>query len=728
MKDRHFSPRLRYLAPLFLGCAAAIAACSNEGGRLKNKGNIAQSGEALTQADVDKILIQAVSEAEAVQTPVVAAVVDRQGEVLGVFVMTGRDVNSDGTIDQISEADIQTAISKAATAAAFQSEQEGFTTRTAFFIVQGHYPPNVLNTGAGPLFGVQDSGMASSDVHIIAYDQGGNGVGVGISGVLGGVPLYKQGTPVGGVGISTVAVIQTRASATDPLQAPTLVSPVQNDMDEGIARAASRDFETPFNIEATNLFVDGIQFPMYGTTKPFAPADIASSTTSINASIGAIDPRFPVRESPFAEVRVGFQFGLATSRRDIAGLDLNNVPTTITGGTPAERYLGRVVARASASFIGSFTNVDRPASVSFDPVFYRFRGVPVRTMTQANLGGGAGEIRTPFIDGVEPPPAEGGLTSAEVQQIIDAAAGNARLSVAGIRLPRGTNVVVHIAVCDARGNNLGVYRMGDATLFSHDIAIQKARTAAFFSSDGTGGVPACAISARAIGFIAQPFFPPGITDGEAGPLARLRDLLNRGKIVREFPPSLTIINPPPSAPSDGTTDENPINAGVQLFDDFTGPTPGELTAVRGLLAATGGFSPMADRPDANWVSPGLQTGLMTFPGGIPLYKGGRLVGAVGVSGDGVDEDDSASFNGGKAFQPPAGTRCDEVPEGVFNVVVRHKIDLIVAALGAHPDPRIRNVYTPLLGAERDRIADRFSRGLKDVRIPFVKLPRNPTDR
>ncbi|MEZ0227962.1 MAG: heme-binding protein, partial [Planctomycetota bacterium] len=480
MTPRH---RLRWLPLLVIGIAAAIAACSPEG-RLINRMTVAQSGEALTQADVDRILVQAVSEAQSVQTPCVAAVVDRQGEVLGVFVMQGRDVNNDGTVDSISEADIQTAISKAATAAAFQSEQEAFTTRTAFFIVQGHYPPNVLNTAAGPLFGVQDSGMPSSDVHIVAFDQNGNGCGTGISGVLGGVPLYKNQTPVGGIGISTVAVVQTRASATDPALSPTLISPVQNELDEAVARAASRDFEAPFVIEATNLFVDGIQFPFFGTTKPFAPGDIASSTTSIDASVGAVDVRFPVRPSPFAEVRVGGQYGLATARVDVAGVDALNSSTIIAAGTPAERYLGRVVARSSATFNGTFTNVDRPLQVMFDPVFYRFRNVPVRTMTQANLGGGQGEIRTPFIDGVEPPPAEGGLTSAEVQSIIDAAAGNARLSVAGIRLPRGVNVVVHIAVCDARGNNLGVYRMGDGTQFSHDIAIQKARTAAFFSSDG----------------------------------------------------------------------------------------------------------------------------------------------------------------------------------------------------------------------------------------------------
>jgi uncharacterized protein GlcG (DUF336 family) len=695
--------KVRWLAPLVLGLAAAIAACSTEG-RLVNRTSNATSGEALTQADVDKIIIQAVSQANSLQTPAVVAVTDRQGEVLGVFVMQGRDIDNDGVVDNLSEGDIQTAISKAATASAFQSEQEAFTTRTAFFIVQGHYPPNVLNTGAGPLFGVQDSGMPSSDTHVVAYDQSGTTCGTGISGVLGGVPLYKNGSPVGGIGISTVAVITSRGLANDPTLAPTLITPVQNGMDEGIARAGTRDFEAPFVIEATNLFVDGIQFPFFGTTKPVAVAEIAASSTSIAASVGAIDPRFPVRPSPFsgpfAEMRVGNQYGVGI----------------------AQRFIGRNVARTSPVFSGTFTNVDRPAGVVFDPVFYRWTNVPIVAMAQGAAGGGIGENRTPPIDSVEPPPAEGGLTQAEVLGIIDNAVANARLSVAGIRLPRGVNVVGHVAVTDVRGNVLAVYRMGDGTLFSHDIAVQKARTAAFFSTDG------CAISARGIGFISQPFFPPGIGDGEQGPLCRLRDLMNRGKIVREVLPNLTIINPPPSPPSDGTTDENPIMGGFQFFNDFQGAVPAELASVRGLVSATGGFSILADRPDLNFVSPGLQTGLMTFPGGLPLYKGNRLVGAIGFSGDGVDEDDAACFNGSFGFQPPRGTRCDEVPEAFFISTVLSKIDILVAAANAHPDPRIRNVYGPLLASERTRIADRFSRSLQNVRIPFVKLPRNPTDR
>ena len=78
-------------------------------------------------------------------------------------------------------------------------------------------------------------------------------------------------------------------------------------------------------------------------------------------------------------------------------------------------------------------------------------------------------------------------------------------------------------------------------------------------------------------------------DTAPGPLVRLRDLVNRGKVTVENPPSLTLITPPPRSPSDGTTDEDPLVGSIQRFNDF-GSTPAELAAVRGILAATGGIA------------------------------------------------------------------------------------------------------------------------------------------
>ena len=55
-----------------------------------------------------------------------------------------------------------------------------------------------------------------------------------------------------------------------------------------------------------------------------------------------------------------------------------------------------------------------------------------------------------------------------------------------------------------------------------------------------------------------------------------------------------------------------------------------------------------------------QDGLIEFPGGIPLYKGGKLAGGIGVSGDGVEQDENVAEAGAKGFEPPKAIRVDTV--------------------------------------------------------------------
>jgi hypothetical protein len=53
-----------------------------------------------------------------------------------------------------------------------------------------------------------------------------------------------------------------------------------------------------------------------------------------------------------------------------------------------------------------------------------------------------------------------------------------------------------------------------------------------------------------------------------------------------------------------------------------------------------------------------QNGVTWFPGSAPLFKGGGLVGGIGVSGDGVEQNDLVTAAGAVGFEPPDGLRVD----------------------------------------------------------------------
>ena len=59
------------------------------------------------------------------------------------------------------------------------------------------------------------------------------------------------------------------------------------------------------------------------------------------------------------------------------------------------------------------------------------------------------------------------------------------------------------------------------------------------------------------------------------------------------------------------------------------------------------------------IDPNLTNGITIFPGGFPLYRNGVLIGAIGISGDGVDQDDIIGASGTRDFLPPNGIRADQ---------------------------------------------------------------------
>jgi hypothetical protein len=56
----------------------------------------------------------------------------------------------------------------------------------------------------------------------------------------------------------------------------------------------------------------------------------------------------------------------------------------------------------------------------------------------------------------------------------------------------------------------------------------------------------------------------------------------------------------------------------------------------------------------------LPNGSQIFAGSVPLFKNGVLVGGIGISGDGIDQDDIIASTGSVGFEAPAGIRADQL--------------------------------------------------------------------
>src|SRR3984893_14642850 len=158
----------------------------------------------LTAADVQTIINHAVTRAVQVSPNSVIAVTDREGYVLGIWNVAG----GEPTPTQIANA-----VKKAGTAAFLSSNQNAFSSRTAGFIIQQHFPPGVRNTAPGPLVGVGSSSLPFSHVNrfkkidLIHTSPSPGTFGspiplTSLDGSPGGLPLYKNGILVGGIGVT----------------------------------------------------------------------------------------------------------------------------------------------------------------------------------------------------------------------------------------------------------------------------------------------------------------------------------------------------------------------------------------------------------------------------------------------------------------------------------------------------------------------------------------------
>lgn len=165
---KEFRPPTRCLIVMIL--AVLLSACGSHGGVNEPTGAAPDSTsgtEHLTAAEVETIIAQAATQAQAVGLPVTIAVLDHEGTRLGILQMAGARTTTtiqgggSGGLEGATLAGSAqfAAISKAGTAAFFGTQGNAFSTRSASFIVQEHFPPQVNPSAGGPLFGVQFSSL-----------------------------------------------------------------------------------------------------------------------------------------------------------------------------------------------------------------------------------------------------------------------------------------------------------------------------------------------------------------------------------------------------------------------------------------------------------------------------------------------------------------------------------------------------------------------------------------
>jgi len=558
---------------------------------------------ALSVADVERVIAQAVGEARARSAPATIAVVDRVGNVLGVFRMVGAASifairsgrNVQGGLEGIDVLPAElAAISKAVTGAYLSSEGNAFSTRTASQIVQENFNPREVGQPSGPLFGVQFSQLSCSDVvrHASEGSVGPKRSPLGLSADPGGLPLYKDGVLVGGVGVIADGLYSLDLD----------IQNIDSDVDELIAVAASSGFIAPLDRRADRITADG-------RTLRFTD----SEALAVN----------PSNSAAFAVIASGA--GVLVSVPGYGG-------TPIIAGTAFGSAASGIRAESQAplSSLGAHVLVDA-----------------------ANVNRFAPRAGT-----------DGLLTTSETTQLLASALDVANRARAQIRRPLGSAAQVTVSVVDTQGAIVGLVRTADAPVFGIDVSVQKARSAAFFSNVNAASLlstlpPASylvpptvspisgyiaatrtlfananlfsdgiAFSARSIGNIARPSFPDGVDFANTGPLAK------------------------PLA------SWSPFNVGLQL-DLVYNKLIASLAAGDNGVGCTGLAA--------------LANGIQIFPGAVPIYRGNQLIGAIGVSGDGVDQDDMVAFlgvanaaralNTGLSNAPPSMRADTLVPQG-----------------------------------------------------------------
>jgi uncharacterized protein GlcG (DUF336 family) len=418
-----------------------------------------------------------------------------------------------------------------------------------------------------------------------------------------------------------LAVFQkTGAPATAPGNFGLMVN--SNDLAVSLARTAAffSDDEAPLS-SRTVRFISGIHFPpgvpgtpsggLYGVENTnhgcplnvnFAPGQAVPPSGSFNGStigLGITTGKANFEDSDPTAVNPG-GVPLFKDGAEVGGVG-------VVGSTPAISEFG---AFSGVSGSGFLPNVPPPGVVFIDGI-----ALPFVFQTTIPPGVTAGTATGAYIVGpvASPGPAPegyivapqaglvGGLSVADVTSIVNNAVATSNQTRAIIRLPIGQSARMIITVADLDGTVLAIYRMTDSLFDALDVTVAKARNAVYFSS-----------------MQVNPADIPGVPLGTA--------ITSRA-----------------------------IGFGAQpLFPSgIDGTSPGPFFQL---------YMNDVNHPCTQGSQPANpnQNGIIFFPGSVPLYRNGVLVGGLGASGDGVDQDDYVAAGGAAGFEAPTAIRSDQV--------------------------------------------------------------------
>jgi uncharacterized protein GlcG (DUF336 family) len=570
----------------------------------------------------------------------IVAVVDRAGDILGVRVEGNVSPAVTGSAN-VLDFSIDGAVSLARTAAFFSSNADPLTSRTVQFISQstiterevnsytfitdpnstiggpgfvapigigGNFPPNVANTPQVDLFGIENT---NRDLYV--------GPGAGGRYAANDETAFGANTERFNINLANVPGGATGGQVlTAPLSySDTIMSPAQQ-RSTTIAHVVSRGIATlPGGIPLyeDGVLVGGIGVFFPGTTG-FATEENSKLSANYNPKLPdlSMEAEYIALAAAGGSKQAGFPVGTINGVPALSGFDLPFPKIQLAGITLDTVGPGGAQGPQNLiNYVKSTFSLNTGKPNSGTNVKVDFAGDTLLNGKSAPDGW----LVTPH--------AGGGMTAAQVQQIIVQGIATANQTRSQLR-PLGSTAEMVLAVSDSAGDILGLYRMPDAPIFSIDVAVSKARDAAYYDDasqvsavDQLPGIPAgTSFTARTFGYLAFPYFPDGINSAPPGPWS--------------------ILNDP------GTNPKNGMNTG----------------AAEPISAFTSVFGYDAFHPNTTFQDAGANTsGVVFFPGSSGVYEKGKIVGGFGVSGDGVDEDDFVTSGGIAGFGPASIMQVDQ---------------------------------------------------------------------